>query len=264
VTVAAASETITVADDGSETTAPLVPDPSTPGSGLAVTLDSTELQGDATASPVVPGETAVVNAVNAFLSTQYVTLPPSAAVAGAYARVDRLRGVHNAPANVGVFDAIGPAVPINDDLNGQLNVDQTSGKSVNVIRNFTGKGTLIWGARTLAGNDLENRYVNVRRFLTFAEESIEKAIGAFVFAPNSAGTWVRVRSMIENFLLNQWRAGALVGPKPEQAFQVRVGLNQTMTADDILNGKMVVRVFLAIVRPAEFIVLEFQQIQQQG
>lgn len=261
VTVVAASELITVADDGTETVTPLVPDSGDPTTGTDVTLDADVLQGDGAS---IPGETAVVNAIRVFLSTAFVTLPPSAAVAGVYARVDRTRGVHKAPANVGVFNVIGPAVPITDDLNGALNADPTAGKSVNVIRNFTGKGTLVWGARTLAGNDQENRYVPVRRFLNFAEESIEKAIGAFVFEPNSANTWVRVRTMIENFLLNQWRAGALVGAKPEQAFDVKVGLNQTMTADDILNGLMVVRIGVAIVRPAEFIVLEFQQLQQQG
>lgn len=264
VTVAAASTVVTVADDGSEITAPLFPNSATPPAGTDVTLASARLQGDASASPLVPGETAVVNAIRAFLSSAYVTLPPSAAMAGVYARVDRTRGVHKAPANVGVFNVIEPAVPITDDLNGALNVDPTAGKSVNVIRNFTGKGALVWGARTLAGNDQENRYVPVRRFLNFAEESIEKAIGAFVFEPNDANTWMRVRTMIENFLLNQWRGGALVGAKPEQAFDVKVGLNQTMTADDILNGLMIVRIGVAIVRPAEFIVLEFQQLQQQG
>ena len=250
------SNTLTFDADGNQTGSnPLLPgDP---------TLDSTDLQGDV-GPPVVAGELAVVDAIRALLRQTRVTLPPSAPVAGIYARVDRTRGVHNAPANVGISNAVEPALPINDALNGELNVDATSGKSVNVIRNFTGRGTLVWGARTLAGNSNDNRYVNVRRFLNFAEESIEKAIGPFVFAPNEPNTWVRVRTMIENFLTVQWRNGALVGPKPEQAFNVRVGLNQTMTFDDILNGRMIVRVGLAISRPAEFIILEFQQIQQQA
>jgi hypothetical protein len=191
-------------------------------------------------------------------------MPPSPAMAGAYARVDRTKGVHVAPANVGIVNAIEPALPMTNDLNGQLNVDATSGKSVNVIRSFTGRGTLIWGARTLAGNSNDWRFINVRRFFNFAEESIEKAIAPFVFAPNDANTWVRVRTMIENFLTVQWRAGALVGPKPEDAFNVRVGLNQTMTAEDILNGLMIVRVGMAVSRPAEFIVLEFIQELQQA
>ncbi|MDV7144036.1 phage tail sheath subtilisin-like domain-containing protein [Tropicimonas sp. TH_r6] len=259
ITIAGASELITVADDGTETTAALF-DTDADTVGDDTTLDADVVQGTAT----TPGDKAVLNAVRAFLTSDYVTLPPSAAVAGAIARQDRLKGVHYAPANIGLFNTLGPVVPITNDLNGRLNVDATGGKSINVIRTFTGKGTLIWGARTLAGNSNDNRYLNVRRFLNFAEESIEKAVGAFVFAPNDANTWVRVRSMIENFLTNQWAAGALVGPKPEDAFQVQVGLNQTMTFDDILNGLMIVRVGLAISRPAEFIVLQFEQIQQQA
>lgn len=260
ITVVGASRLATVNDDGTTTETPLFNTDGDAAVDNDVTLASDAVQGTAT----TPGDKAVLNAVKSFLSEDYVTLPPSAAVAGAIARQDRLKGVHYAPANIGVFNTIGPALPITNDLNGRLNVDATGGKSINVIRSFAGKGTLIWGARTLAGNSNDNRYLNVRRFLNFAEESIEKAVGAFVFAPNDANTWVRVRTMIENFLTNQWRAGALVGPKPEQAFQVQVGLNQTMTADDILNGLMIVRVGLAISRPAEFIVLQFEQMQQQA
>jgi phage tail sheath protein FI len=209
-------------------------------------------------------ETAVYNAVKAFISQAYVTLPPSAAAAGVYARVDRTRGVHKAPANVGVLQTVGPAVRITNDLQDALNIDATSGKSVNAIRAFAGKGTLVWGARTLAGNDNEYRYVPVRRFLNFVEESIGKAVAGFVFEPNDANTWVKVRSMIENFLTLQWRDGALVGAKQGHAFGVAVGINQTMTAQDILEGYMRVRVQLAIVRPAEFIVLEFAQKMQES
>ncbi len=258
VTVDAASSQIIRLDvDG-------VPEAPTPLLGADASLDSTALQGDAADPAGTPGEKAVVDAIRAFLRQSRITMPPSSAIAGIYARVDRTNGVHHAPANEGVLNVIEPAVPITNDLNGQLNVDPTSGKSVNVIRSFTGRGTLVWGARTLAGNSNENRYVPVRRFLNFAEESIEKATGSFVFAPNNKNTWVRIRTMIENFLTVQWRTGALVGPKPEQAFDVRVGLNLTMTAEDILNGLLIVRVGLAIVRPAEFIHLQFVQIQQQA
>ena len=133
---------------------------------------------------------------------------------------------------------------------------------MNAIRAFTGKGTLVWGARTLAGNSNEDRYVPVRRFLIFAEESIKKATAAFVFETNDANTWVKVRSMIESFLTRQWRDGALAGAKPEDAFYVSVGLNKTMSAQDILDGYMIVEIGLAIVRPAEFIVLRFAQKMQ--
>jgi phage tail sheath protein FI len=183
-------------------------------------------------------------------------------VAGVYARVDKERGVWKAPANAGILNVSRPAIQITKDLNDGLNIDPTSGKSVNAIRHFAGKGTLVWGARTLAGNDNENRYVPVRRFLIFAEESIKKATASFVFEPNDANTWLKVRSMIENFLTTQWRNGALAGAKPEQAFYVKIGLNQTMSAQDIRNGYMIVEIGLAVVRPAEFIVLRFAQKMQ--
>lgn len=184
-------------------------------------------------------------------------LPPSAAIAGVYVQTDTSRGVWKAPANVGVAAISGLNVSVNDEQHGVLNVDATSGKSINVIRSFTGRGTLVWGARTLDGNDNEWRYVNVRRFFNFVEESVKKASYRFVFEPNDANTWVNVRAMVENFLILQWRAGALQGAKPEQAFFVRVGLGQTMTQDDILNGRLIVEVGMAVVRPAEFIVFRF-------
>lgn len=184
------------------------------------------------------------------------TLPASGAIAGVYAAVDRTRGVWKAPANVSLADVVGPAVKLNEADQADLNV-HTTGKSINAIRAFTGKGTLVWGARTLAGNDNEWRYVPVRRFFNMAEESIKKATEPFVFEPNDANTWVRVRAMIENFLTIQWRAGALAGAKPEQAFYVKVGLGETMTAQDILEGRMIVEIGMAVVRPAEFIILKF-------
>jgi phage tail sheath protein FI len=214
---------------------------------------------DVTLDNIATTDTAAYAAARRFVDQAFVTVPPSGAIAGVYAQVDRARGVWKAPANVGLALVSGPAVPITNSLQDGLNVDATSGKSVNAVRAFFGKGTLVWGARTLAGNDNENRYINVRRFLNFVEESVEKAIGVFVFEPNNALTWVKVRTMIENFLTNQWRDGALMGAKPEHAFRVAVGLGQTMTADDILNGLMIVEVHLAIVRPAEFIVLRFMQ-----
>jgi len=155
-------------------------------------------------------------------------------------------------------------VKINDDMQEDLNVDTNSGKSVNAIRAFTGKGNYVWGARTLTGNDSDFRYISVRRFYIMVEESVKLATYQFVFEPNDGGTWVRVRAMIENYLTNLWRLGALAGSKPEQAFYVKVGLGQTMTFDDIVNGKMIVEIAMAPVRPAEFIILRFTQIQQQA
>lgn len=191
-----------------------------------------------------------------------VTLPPAAAMAGVYARVDASRGVWKAPANVSLSSVTGTTDAITDDANGIMNVDATDGKSVNAIRAFTGKGILVWGARTLDGNSNDFRYIPVRRFFIMVEESVRKAVSQFVFEPNTANTWVKVRAMIENYLTNLWRDGALAGAKPEQAFYVRVGLGVTMISDDILNGRMIVEIGMAPVRPAEFIVLRFVQMVQ--
>lgn len=184
-------------------------------------------------------------------------LPPSGAIAGIYAATDRERGVWKAPANVSLNAVIGPAVKISHEQQAEYNVDVNAGKSINIIRSFTGKGTLVWGARTLAGNDNEWRYVPVRRFFNFVEESVKKATEQFVFEPNDANTWVRVQAMIENFLTTLWRQGALQGVKPEHAFYVAVGLGKTMTALDILEGRMIIEIGMAAVRPAEFIILRF-------
>jgi hypothetical protein len=207
--------------------------------------------------------TELVNLIKVELNKLTVTLPPSSAVAGIYARVDNNRGVWKAPANVGVMSVIGPDKKVTHEEQGDLNVHST-GKSINVIRTFAGKGTLVWGARTLAGNDNEWRYVPVRRFFNMVEESVKKATSQFVFEPNDANTWVKVRSMIENFLILQWRAGALAGAKPEEAFFVKVGLGQTMTAQDILNGYMHIEIGMAVVRPAEFIILKFSHKMQES
>ena len=203
----------------------------------------------------------VMTAVREAIWAEATLLPPSGAVTGIYCAVDRSRGVWKAPANVSLTDVTGPTVRLNDEAQGTLNV-HTSGKSVNALRVFAGKGTLVWGARTLAGNDAEWRYVNTRRFFNMAEEAIQTAAENFTFEPNTAATWVRVKAMIENFLTVQWRQGALMGATADQAFHVRVGLGQTMTAQDILEGRMIVDIGMAVVRPAEFIVLKFAQKMQ--
>jgi hypothetical protein len=207
--------------------------------------------------------TELYNQIKIELNKLTLTLPPSAAVAGIYARVDSSRGVWKAPANVGVMEVIGPNKKVTNLEQDGLNVHST-GKSINVIRSFAGKGTLVWGARTLAGNDNEWRYVPVRRFYNFAEESIKKGSQWVVFEPNDANTWIRVKAMIENFLTKQWRAGALAGAKAEDAYFVKVGLGETMTSLDILEGRMNIEIGMAVVRPAEFIILKFSHKLQES
>jgi uncharacterized protein len=184
-------------------------------------------------------------------------LPPSGAIAGIYAQVDFNRGVWKSPANVSLASTVRPWVRIDNVQQEDLNVDLTGGKSINAIRSFPGQGTLVWGARTLAGNDNEWRYISVRRFFNMAEKSLKLATNWAVFEPNDEGTWIKVKAMIDNFLTNLWKQGALVGTSPAEAFFVKIGLGSTMTQIDVLEGRMNVEIGLAVVRPAEFIVLKF-------
>ncbi|TDR82768.1 phage tail sheath family protein [Paludibacterium purpuratum] len=190
-------------------------------------------------------------------------LPPSAAMAGIYTMVDNTRGVWKAPANVSLSGVNSPTVSISAVDQEDLNVT-AQGKSINAIRSFIGEGVLVWGARTLDGNSLDWRYVNVRRTMIMLEESCRLAAKALVFEPNVANTWVTIRSMIQNFLTGIWKRGGLAGASPEDAFSVHVGLGDTMTPEDILEGILRVTVLVAMVRPAEFIEITFQQQMQKS
>ena len=189
--------------------------------------------------------------------------PPSAAMAGIYTMVDNSRGVWKAPANV-TLNYVGSTVEdIDDEQQAELNVP-IHGKAVNVIRLFRGEGVKVWGARTLDGNSLDWRYVNVRRTLLFLEESIKNAARAYVFEPNDAGTWINMKCMIDSFLRSVWKRGGLAGATPEDAFEVHIGLGDTMTAEDILDGIMRITVLVAVTHPAEFIEITFQQQAQKS
>lgn len=190
-------------------------------------------------------------------------LPPSAAMAGLYTMVDNTRGVWKAPANVSVNYVNSPTENIDNAMQEDLNMPM-NGKAVNAIRTFPGEGIKVWGARTLDGNSQDWRYVNVRRTMMFLEESVKNAAKAYVFEPNVAATWMNVRSMIDNFLRGVWKRGGLAGATPEDAYEIHVGLGDTMTANDILDGIMRITVLVAITRPAEFIEITFQQQMQKS
>jgi phage tail sheath protein FI len=190
-------------------------------------------------------------------------LPPSAAMAGVYAMVDNSINIAKSPANVSVGNVISPVINITNEAQEELNLP-LNGKAVNAIRSFTGKGTIVWGARTLDGNSQDWRYISVRRTMTFLEQSIKIASERYVFEPNTATTWISIKATIENFLNNQWQGGLLAGSTPTDAFSVEIGLGSTMTANDILDGMLKLTVKVAIVRPAEFIVITFQQQQQKS
>lgn len=227
-------------------------------------IDPIDLQGGAAPIVNVAADKQLYNAIQTELAKFMLDLYPSAAMAGIYARVDGERGVWKAPANVGLAKVTAPAIDITDESQENLNVDSTSGKSINAVRKFTGRGNLVWGARTLAGNDNEWRYVNVRRLFLYVEESCKKASEFMVFESNTANTWLKVQGMIEAFLTDLWRSGGLAGSVPKDAFYVKVGLGTTMTAQDILEGRMIVEIGMAAARPAEFIVLKFMHKLQES
>ncbi|MDG1333913.1 MAG: phage tail sheath C-terminal domain-containing protein [Crocinitomicaceae bacterium] len=204
-------------------------------------------------------DSATIESVKTFLATNYINMPPSPFMAGIYSRLDNASGVWTPPANVSPIDVSGPLVPLTNKEQEGLNVDATSGKSINAIRSFTGQGTLVWGARTNDGNSMDWRYVNVRRLFIAMETDISMALEAFVFKPNVHNTWVEVKTMIESYLLGLFNDGAFAGTTPETSYQVMVGKGETMTDEDILNGYMRVSIQVAPVRPAEFIVLTFTQ-----
>jgi len=191
-------------------------------------------------------------------------LPPSGAIAGVYTINDNTNGVWSAPANTGIVGASSLPIRLSDSQQGPLNIDAVSGKSVNAIRFFNGQGILIWGARTLDGNSQDWRYISVRRTMTFLEQSVKLAARAYIFEPNTANTWSAVKSMISSFLMSVWTQGGLQGASAADAFQVNVGLGTTMTADDLLNGYMRVSVLVATVKPAEFLVISFEQEQAKS
>jgi len=185
-------------------------------------------------------------------------LPPSGAIAGIYAITDATRGVWNAPANVVVQSVVSSSVKLSDQQQGPLNAP-VNGKAINVIRDFVGRGPVVWGARTLDGNSLDYRYIQVRRTLIYIETSIKTALAQFVFAANDGKTWVAATAMVSAFLQNLWSQGGLMGDKASDAFTVQCGLGSTMTGTDILDGYMIVQVTLQMIRPAEFIELTFKQ-----
>lgn len=182
---------------------------------------------------------------------RFTTVPPSGFVTGVFARTDRLRGVHKAPGNEPVTGTVGLSQAYT-----QRRQDLLNPGGVNLIRAFPGRGTLLWGARN-ATDDTIWRYVNVRRLFNMIETSVERATQWVVFEPNTPGTWIRIKVSVENFLDQQWRAGALAGTKPEQAYRVRVGLGETMTETDIDLGLVITEVAIAPAKPAEFVIFRF-------
>lgn len=186
------------------------------------------------------------------LDKKNIAIPPSGSVIGIYARSDNSRGVHKAPANETVRACVGLDCQFNKGEQDILNP-----KGVNLIRTFPGQGIRVWGARTTS-SDGSWKYVNVRRLFIFVEESIKANTNWAVFEPNDEVLWVRVKRTIDVFLTGLWRSGALAGSAPSEAFFVNVGRN-TMSQDDIDNGRLICVIGIAPVKPAEFVIFRISQ-----
>jgi phage tail sheath protein FI len=186
-----------------------------------------------------------------------INLPPSGFVAGIYARNDINRAVYKAPANEVVNLALGFEKLLNKSQQDVLNPE-----GINCFRFFEGRGFRLWGARTIS-SDPEWKYVNLRRYFAYLEHSIDKGTQWAVFEPNGEQLWGNVRRTIEDFMLNEWQMGALLGDKPEKAFFVKCDRSK-MTQNDLDNGRLVCLVGLAPLRPAEFVIFRIGQWTADG
>lgn len=188
-------------------------------------------------------------------------LPPSGGIAGVIPVNDNQFGPWQPPANIVMIGVVSLPIKISNTDQAVLNVDAVSGKSINAIRDFIGLGVLIWGARTLDGNSLDWKYISTRRTMIFLEQSCKIAIRCYIFQPNDRNTWESIKSIITSFLKDVWKAGGLCGALPTDAFSVECGLGSTMNSEDVLNGVINVTIKVALLHPAEFIVITFQQQQ---
>jgi phage tail sheath protein FI len=182
---------------------------------------------------------------------RFVFVPPSGFVAGVMARVDRERGVHKAPGNERVRGIVG----LSENYT-QRRQDALNPNGVNVIRSFPGRGLRIWGARN-ATDDSSWRFTHVRRVFNMVENSTERSTQWVVFEPNTPSTWLRLKVSVENFLDQLWRAGALDGASADEAYRVRVGLGETMSETDVLQGLVIVEVAIRVAGTSEVIVFRF-------
>lgn len=188
-------------------------------------------------------------------------IPPSAAVAGVITMMDDQVGPWQAPANVALMSVVSPTVEISDHAQADLNVP-VDGKAVGAIRSFTGRGVLIWGARTLDGNSTDWRYVSVRRTQIHIEQTAKSACEMYAFLPNDANTWQEIKNTISVFLTDLWKLGGITGDSPQHAFEIDIGLGNGMTETDILNGQILVSIKVSLVYPSEYVLIEIRQDMQ--
>lgn len=181
-----------------------------------------------------------------------LSVPPCGHLAGVYARVDEQRGVHKAPANEVVLGAVDLEINVTKEEQDGLNP-----KGINCIRAFSGRGTRVWGARTLS-SDPSWRYISVRRLFNYIEASIEAGTQWVVFEPNDENLWARVRRDVTAFLRRVWLSGALFGNTPEQAFYVKC--DEELNPPEVRDaGQLIIEIGLAPVKPAEFVIFRISQ-----
>lgn len=188
-------------------------------------------------------------------------LPPSSSIAGIYNLSDSTRGVWNAPANIKVEGITSPTVNITNEQQGTLLIDPNGGIPINAIRLFTGRGTIVWGARTMDAGNPECKYVSNQRNRIQIEQSIRLAMRGFVFEPNTAVTWISMKSMIVNYLTDVWKNGGLYGVNSSEAFTVEIGLGSSMTSEDILANILKANISLCLISPGEFTLFTIVQNQ---
>jgi uncharacterized protein len=181
-----------------------------------------------------------------------IDLPPSGFVTGIYARTDAARGVFRAPANEPLESALRLERPVS-----RRDAETLNGRGINPLRQFASGDIRVWGARTISSNP-EWRYVNVRRYFAYLEHSIDRGTQWVVFEPNGEALWAEVRATITDFLLSEFKAGAMAGNRPDEAFFVQCD-RSTMTQDDLDAGRLVCLVGVAAIRPAEFVIIRIGQ-----
>ncbi len=198
-------------------------------------------------------------------TTNIHLVAPSAVAAGLICKTDQQRGAWKSPANVPISAGLAPAVKVGDATQA-LYTDMAKSKiSVNMLRTFPGRGSLVWGARTMTTDGNNWAYINVRRTFDMVERNIAAALEVVLFEPNGQATWEAVRATIDNYLFSLWGQGALQGDSPAKGYFIHVGENITMSQADIADGILRVRIGLAVVRPAEYVILEFtQQVASAG
>lgn len=183
-----------------------------------------------------------------------ILVPPCGHMMGVWCRTDEKRGIYKAPANETPRGVLGLGYDVNFREQEYLNP-----KGINCIRKFPNRGIRIWGARTLVEpDDVQWRYISVRRLVSYIEKSIELGTQWVVFEPNDQDLWARVTRTVSNFLERIWREGALFGASPEQAFYVKCD-EQINTPETMMLGRLYVEVGVCPVRPAEFVIFRVSQ-----